>query len=605
MPFFFSKSLRFTIRFFTLLILLNWMTFAYAISVTVNEDASPVSIDLSGHFSTVAWSWFHSSSGNSSKVTTSHSDWHDKVITLHFVPNANGSVQVSTWADGTLPSNIYIDVYIAPVSDPPIFTSTAPPSGDALVTYTYNITANDVDGDALTITALSVPTWLTLTDHGNKTATLSGIPSCQDTGTHNVSLETSDGTFSATQNFSFDIRTCPPSNFTTTATATQATVSQVVLNWTDNSQDETGFKVYRDGVEFTPSPLVAQDMSSYKDTGLTCATTYLYEIAATNALGDSAKVAQTLTTPPCSPSNFVVTGVTSGGAGFSWQDNSLDETGFKIERSLGNLIYTTIANATGYQDNGLNCDTYYSYALKATNANGDSFPANTALVTKRCAIYASTPAPSSVIQFDAVVGQTTVQTLTIKELGDRALIFNKLLSTPQPPFSFPKPLPFTFIPDGGDPQTIELTCSPTERGTFSQDLQITTNDPDQPLISYTLECIAKQSGFRSSIMDTGSLDFGNIPIAITRSFSIYENGDYELIVSNPNLSGVHADDFKIITPQFPLTIPDGAPAQIITVQCKPSGEGTRTASLQLTTNDPDYPTVSYELIPNLRIIIHA
>lgn len=107
--------------------------------------------------------------------------------------------------------------------------------------------------------------------------------------------------------------------------------------------------------------------------------------------------------------------------------------------------------------------------------------------------------------------------------------------------------------------------------------------------------IIKQSGFRSSIMDTGALDFGNIPIAINRSFTISENGNIDLIVSNPTLSGDNATDFKIITPQFPLTIPDGAPAQIITVQCKPSSEGTRTAKLQFTTNDPQNPTVQYAL----------
>jgi Divergent InlB B-repeat domain len=96
-------------------------------------------------------------------------------------------------------------------------------------------------------------------------------------------------------------------------------------------------------------------------------------------------------------------------------------------------------------------------------------------------------------------------------------------------------------------------------------------------------------------MDTGALDFGNIPIAINRSFTISENGNIDLIVSNPTLSGDNASDFKIITPQFPLTIPDGAPAQIITVQCKPSNEGTRTAKLQFTTNDPQNPTVQYAL----------
>ncbi len=54
----------------------------------------------------------------------------------------------------------------------------------------------------------------------------------------------------------------------------------------------------------------------------------------------------------------------------SWQDNSNDETGFKIFRD-GHLIHTTQANQTHFKDIGLQADTTYRYTIKATDdANG-------------------------------------------------------------------------------------------------------------------------------------------------------------------------------------------------------------------------------------------
>ncbi len=49
-----------------------------------------------------------------------------------------------------------------------------------------------------------------------------------------------------------------------------------------------------------------------------------------------------------------------------WQDNSDDETGFKIFRD-GKLIYTTNADTTHFTDKGLVPNTTYRYTIKATD----------------------------------------------------------------------------------------------------------------------------------------------------------------------------------------------------------------------------------------------
>jgi len=86
-----------------------------------------------------------------------------------------------------------------------------------------------------------------------------------------------------------------PSNLNTTIVSQ----TEMTLNWTDNSDNETGFKIFRNGTELTPSPKVVANVTSFNDTGLTCATAYTYEVKATNANGDSAAISANATTQAC------------------------------------------------------------------------------------------------------------------------------------------------------------------------------------------------------------------------------------------------------------------------------------------------------------------
>ncbi|MCY0726171.1 putative Ig domain-containing protein, partial [Klebsiella pneumoniae] len=79
----------------------------------------------------------------------------------------------------------------------PSFTSNVPTTATSEQEYSYNITTADSDGDGLVITAPTLPEWLTLTDNGDGTATLSGTPTNSDTGLNEVDLVVSDGTDTA------------------------------------------------------------------------------------------------------------------------------------------------------------------------------------------------------------------------------------------------------------------------------------------------------------------------------------------------------------------------------------------------------------------------
>jgi hypothetical protein len=103
-------------------------------------------------------------------------------------------------------------------------------------------------------------------------------------------------------------------------------------------------------------------------------------------------------------------------------------------------------------------------------------------------------------------------------------------------------------------------------------------------------------GFGCSLcaLTNGVLNFGNTAVTIG-SFTISETGNADLIISKAVISGDNAADFTITSPKFPFTIPNGAAAQSVSVECKIGNGGIHTATLELSTNDAEFPTVQYAL----------
>lgn len=175
-----------------------------------------------------------------------------------------------------------------------------------------------------------------------------------------------------------------PSGLTVTALSS----SSLKIDWTDNSNNEDSFKLERstDGTNFGPIATPAANQTTYTDTGLTADTRYYYRVLATNAGGDSAPSntdnARTLVAPPAAPSNLVATALSTSKIGLTWDDNSSNETGFRIERKISggtfSAIQTVANNVRAFDDNGLTADTTYVYRVIAVNGGGDSVPSNEA-----------------------------------------------------------------------------------------------------------------------------------------------------------------------------------------------------------------------------------
>jgi lysophospholipase L1-like esterase len=133
-----------------------------------------------------------------------------------------------------------------------------------------------------------------------------------------------------------------PSNLT----ATPVSSSQITLNWTNNASTETGFLVERktgSGGTYAQIALVAENDTSFIDTGLSASTQYYYRIRAINALGDSAYSNETNATTTASGGGItdVATGGTATGSEGSPQyafDQSFS-TFWQAQHSTGYLEY--------------------------------------------------------------------------------------------------------------------------------------------------------------------------------------------------------------------------------------------------------------------------
>jgi len=88
-------------------------------------------------------------------------------------------------------------------------------------------------------------------------------------------------------------------------TATAITHTRLDLTWTDNSDDETGFRVYRSLTSGTGFALVADVPSSpYSDTTVAALTEYFYRVTSYNVIGESAPSGEASDTTPDVPSGL-------------------------------------------------------------------------------------------------------------------------------------------------------------------------------------------------------------------------------------------------------------------------------------------------------------
>lgn len=107
-------------------------------------------------------------------------------------------------------------------------------------------------------------------------------------------------------------------------------------------------------------------------------------------------------TIPAAPTNLAATAAGTSTINVSWTDNSNNETGFILQRSLSSTggfadIATLGINSSSYSNTGLTSSTTYYYRVQAINATGSSSYSNVAGATTAAITIPSAPSNLSAI----------------------------------------------------------------------------------------------------------------------------------------------------------------------------------------------------------------
>lgn len=178
----------------------------------------------------------------------------------------------------------------------------------------------------------------------------------------------------------------------------------IKLDWTDNSTNETGFRIYRSE---TPSGVyslihtTAPNIITYTDTPLNIGVVRYYKVVAVSPRGENplvvnaGYVTDSAGVLPAAPTGFTATAQIEK-IKLDWTDNATNEDGYHIYRSNGgggvptgwvwDLIHTTAANIETYTDDPLIAGVTRYYALVAYNGKGVSPTFNNAKTNNVSAI---------------------------------------------------------------------------------------------------------------------------------------------------------------------------------------------------------------------------
>ena len=184
-----------------------------------------------------------------------------------------------------------------------------------------------------------------------------------------------------------------------TALAVIAAASdRVDLAWQDNSTIEEGFMIERcfgsPCSNFATVGLTGASVSSFSDTTVSSSSQYSYRVQAFNGDGVSSysNVASTTTPdgPLPAPAGLTARAIKQGNRlriELTWEDRSVDETSFELERCNGAgctnfaRIAITPAATTWFSDSSLSRRTTYRYRVRAVNSSKTSEYSNIATAT--------------------------------------------------------------------------------------------------------------------------------------------------------------------------------------------------------------------------------
>lgn len=198
-------------------------------------------------------------------------------------------------------------------------------------------------------------------------------------------------------------------------------------------QDAAGYKVFMNGDSVAGAVYsVVDSVYQYVATNLTNGVPYTFAVKATNDGGDSAFSNQLSATPQVAAPGAPVLQLSASGDSYAsivW-NSIIGATGYKVYvngDAVANAVYTVTDSVYKYDATCLINDTLYTFAVKATNAGGDSAFSNEVTATPHrsssggggASAPSTTPATGAVVFVNGTAQNTgTANTST---LGNRTI----------------------------------------------------------------------------------------------------------------------------------------------------------------------------------------
>ncbi len=192
------------------------------------------------------------------------------------------------------------------------------------------------------------------------------------------------------------------------------------------------------------------------------------------------------------------------------------------------------------------------------------------------------------LQFGQVqVGFSLALSSTISNVGNADLELGSLSLIGSSDFSITVD-PSNQILAPGASTTVEATYAPTNPGSDQAQIQVPSNDPDEPSVAIALT--GAEEPVPDIVVDPLVVDFGQVDLGMSPSSAVAVSnvGGASLTVSALSLSG--SGDFSVSSPTLPGTVSPGQ-TKYVTITYTPSDEYADTATLTVVSDDPDEPSI--------------
>lgn len=332
--------------------------------------------------------------------------------------------------------------------------------------------------------------------------------------------------------------------------------------------------------------------------------------------------------PPPAPSKLLAS-LSGGQVQLTFTDNSANETGFVIQRSVNDPNFTSAttipvgpSKTTNPAGEGtdwgstivatdpspaLGTDYYRVQAVDNGWAGSMSQPYNAGILGTLFSGWSNTASvgalpnasvsPAVLPNFGSLLllSTSTAQTVTLSNTGGVPLGVTSILFTGTNPGDFLQTNNCGASVAANSSCTISVSFRPTALGARSAALTISTNDPSHPTLGVTVS----GTGIGPvAVLSPTSVSFGNQMVGTTSAIKLVTltnagSAGSTLTISTKTITGANVGDFSQ-TNTCGATLAAGANCTF-SVSFKPSALGARGATLSIATSDPVNPTVGSSL----------